>query len=134
MLVQYRFTDIRLAYNEKSPNRSIIVGEETLRKKIWIPHVILNNEKEAQIMGLEGKDMFVTITPTGDVTFSYRMTSTIYCWMNLKKFPFDTQTCEIMFRSCKLFSFRLSCEFERYFFRDIQCITIAINMGEQPSC
>lgn len=109
MLVQYRFIDERLAFYQVSPNRGIMVGEETLRKKIWIPHLILSNEKEAQIMGLEGKDMFVTITPQGEVTFSYRMTSTIYCWMNLKKFPFDTQTCEISLRSCEYFMWYIDC-------------------------
>lgn len=79
----------------------MMVGEEPLRKKLWIPHIVLQNEKETEIMGLEGKDMYVAILPNGEVIFNYRMTATIYCWMDLKKFPFDTQTCEIHLKSCK---------------------------------
>lgn len=101
MLVQYRFTDERLAYEKISPKRTIMVGEEPLRNKIWIPHLVLRNEKDTEIMGLEGKDMYVAITPKGEIIFSYRMSATIYCWMDLKKFPFDTQICEIYLQSCE---------------------------------
>lgn len=104
MLVQYRFMDRRLAYDQISPKRSVMVGEEPLRKKIWIPHIVIKNEKDTAIMGLEGKDMFVAIYPDGEIIFNYRMTATIYCWMDLKKFPFDSQTCEIQFMSCKQIS------------------------------
>lgn len=50
-------------------------------------------------MGMDGKDIFISISPSGNVIYSYRMTATFYCWMNLQKFPFDTQTCEIMWVS-----------------------------------
>ena len=102
MLVQYRYTDYRLNYQKISPNRFMMVGEDLLRGKIWIPHLVLSNEKDTSIMGLEGKDVYVSISPDGEVTFSYRMTATIYCWMDLKKFPFDEQICNVHLKSCKL--------------------------------
>lgn len=54
------------------------------------------------MMGLDGKDIFVQIKPDGEVKYSYRMTLTFYCWMNLKKFPFDYQICGITWISCTL--------------------------------
>lgn len=101
MLVHYRYTDKRLAYKGISPGRGNIQGEETLRDRLWIPHLVLRNERQTQIMGIENKDTFVSINPNGEVIFSYRMKASIYCWMNLQKFPFDTQTCNINLVSCK---------------------------------
>lgn len=99
MLVQYRYHDYRLQYEKISPNRGVMLGEEPLRNKIWVPHIVLTNERENSIMGLEGSDQFVSISPEGEVIYSYRMTATIYCWMDLKKFPFDAQECHLEFRS-----------------------------------
>lgn len=101
MLVQLRYRDHRLAYNLLSPKRTFLLGEEALRDKIWVPHIIIKNERNSALMGLDGKDVFVSISPEGDVLYSYRMTSTFYCWMNLQKFPFDVQICELIWVSCK---------------------------------
>ncbi|XP_019880945.1 pH-sensitive chloride channel 2 isoform X2 [Aethina tumida] len=99
MLVQLRYRDHRLAYNLLSPKRTFLLGEEALRDKIWVPHIIIKNERNSALMGLDGKDVFVSISPEGDVLYSYRMTSTFYCWMNLQKFPFDVQICELIWVS-----------------------------------
>lgn len=101
MLVQYLYRDIRLAFDVLSPERTSLLGEESLRNKIWIPHIMIGNEKDTAIMGIDGKDVFVSISPQGDVVYSYRLTATFHCWMNLQKFPFDTQQCNLKFTSCK---------------------------------
>ncbi|XP_066249041.1 pH-sensitive chloride channel 2-like isoform X1 [Euwallacea similis] len=96
ILVQLGYKDSRLKYDTFSPKRGNIQGEEPLRNKIWIPHLTVRNERlESAVMGLDGKDIFVQIKPDGEVKYSYRMTLTFYCWMNLKKFPFDYQICGI---------------------------------------
>lgn len=100
MLVQYRYMDHRLRYDRISPSRGPIVGEELLRNKIWVPHTIVRNEKDTAIMGIDGKDIFVSISPQGDVIYLYRMTANFYCWMNLQKFPFDSQYCNLQWSSC----------------------------------
>lgn len=106
MLIQYRYVDDRLKYQEVSPNRGPMLGEEPLRTKLWVPHLVLSHERESTMMGLEGSDQFISISPDGEVMFSYRLTTTIYCWMDLKKFPFDTQSCDLTFRSCKCYCFQ----------------------------
>lgn len=101
MLIQYVYRDKRLKYDHVFPERGNLLGEELLRNKIWVPHILIRNEKDTRIMGLDGKDVFISISPKGDVIYSYRMTATFYCWMNLKKFPFDTQHCFLRWNSCK---------------------------------
>ncbi|CAH0563686.1 unnamed protein product [Brassicogethes aeneus] len=99
ILVQLSYKDNRLKYSHISPKRGSLLGEEPLRDKIWVPHIIIKNERSSALMGLDGKDIFMSISPDGDVTYSYRMTTTFYCWMNLQKFPFDSQICELMWAS-----------------------------------
>ncbi|KAF7278651.1 hypothetical protein GWI33_008101 [Rhynchophorus ferrugineus] len=99
LYVQLIYMDNRLKYDTFSPRRGSIQGEEPLRNKIWVPHLTVKNERESALMGLDGTDVFVQILPNGNVTYSYRMTLTFYCWMNLQKFPFDYQTCAITWTS-----------------------------------
>ncbi|KAJ8923205.1 hypothetical protein NQ315_001759 [Exocentrus adspersus] len=99
ILVHLYYTDSRLNYSKISPERGEIMGEESLRDKIWVPHIIISNERESGMMGLEGKDVIVQIKPSGEIRYSYRMTTTFYCWMNLQKFPFDYQICRIQWVS-----------------------------------
>ncbi|KAJ8979391.1 hypothetical protein NQ317_015820 [Molorchus minor] len=99
ILVQLHYRDSRLAFSKISPNRANILGEEPLRNKIWVPHLVIYNERESSLMGIDSKDVFVQISPSGDVIYSYRMTTTFYCWMNLQKFPFDYQICQIQWIS-----------------------------------
>lgn len=101
MVLQYSYRDSRLDFRNISKNRDAVMGQEILRDKIWVPHVIVRNEKDTVVMGSDGKDVFVTISANGQITYSYRMTLTFYCWMNLKKFPFDIQLCDIIWNSCK---------------------------------
>ena len=102
MLVQYLYKDRRLKYSHVLPNRGSLVGEELLRTKIWVPHIMVRNERDTKIMGIDGKDVFVSISPSGDVVYSYRLTATFYCWMDLHKFPFDSQDCFLRWNSCML--------------------------------
>ncbi|XP_017784957.1 PREDICTED: glycine receptor subunit alpha-1-like [Nicrophorus vespilloides] len=99
MLVHYKYVDKRLHYEYISPNRGALIGGDKLREKIWIPHLVLSNERDTSIMGLEEKDMYVSISPDGSVVYTYRMTAMIYCWMDLKKFPFDDQICDVHLKS-----------------------------------
>lgn len=77
------------------------MGEEQLRSKIWVPHVLLDNERSSAIMGHDARDIYVSISPNGEVVYSRRITATLYCWMDLQKFPFDEQDCDIVLISCE---------------------------------
>jgi hypothetical protein len=45
-LLQLRYVDPRLVFREVAPNRTTpIVGEDDLRKELWVPHLFFANEK-----------------------------------------------------------------------------------------
>jgi len=99
MLVQMAFVDLRLKFDHLAPQRQAIIGENKLRSNIWIPHFAIYNDRDTRIMGFDDKDVFVAITPFGEVQYTFRVTALIYCWMNLHKFPFDDQSCDLNFKS-----------------------------------
>ncbi|XP_066261820.1 pH-sensitive chloride channel 2-like [Euwallacea similis] len=99
LLVQLHFRDNRLNFVDLSPNRGAIVGQEMVKAQIFVPHLFIKNEKQSSLMGLDKNDVIVKITPHGDVTYSYRMITTFYCSMDLRKFPFDHQQCELIWAS-----------------------------------
>ncbi|XP_050501338.1 pH-sensitive chloride channel 2-like isoform X2 [Diabrotica virgifera virgifera] len=112
ILVQMRYKDIRLSYAALSPNKRFIRGEEDLKDRIWAPHLILSNEKESSLMGLSDKDIFIQINPDGEVVYGYRLSTLFYCWMDLKKFPFDRQTCDLTWVSWAYNATDLAIEWE----------------------
>jgi hypothetical protein len=61
----------------------------------------MKDEDETTVVSIEEKDVIVSIAPSGSVTYTYKMVAKFYCWMNLKKFPFDTQRCSLAFSDCK---------------------------------
>ncbi|XP_075156700.1 pH-sensitive chloride channel 2 [Haematobia irritans] len=99
-LLQMRFLDPRLAFRKvAAKRRQPILGEKALRDKIWVPHIFLANERDSSIMGTNEKDILTSISPDGTVIISSRIKATLYCWMNLQKFPFDEQHCSTYLES-----------------------------------
>ncbi|GFG35414.1 hypothetical protein Cfor_10139 [Coptotermes formosanus] len=50
-------------------------------------------------MGADKKDILLTVEPDGTVVLSSRMKVTLFCLMNLQKFPFDQQQCPLVLES-----------------------------------
>ncbi|KAK8769710.1 glutamate-gated chloride channel-like [Amblyomma americanum] len=67
--------------------------------KIWRPDAFFANEKEGYFHHVPRPNSFVRIFPTGRVLYSTRLTLTLSCLMNLKKYPFDSQSCAIIIPS-----------------------------------
>ncbi|XP_005177403.1 pH-sensitive chloride channel 2 [Musca domestica] len=99
-LLQLRFLDPRLTFRKVAPKRKQpILGEKPLRDNLWVPHIFLANERDSSIMGTNEKDILTSISPDGTVIISSRIKATLYCWMNLQKFPFDEQHCSTYLES-----------------------------------
>ncbi|XP_023303199.2 pH-sensitive chloride channel 2 [Lucilia cuprina] len=99
-LLQLRFLDPRLTFRRVAPKRKQpILGEKQLRDHLWMPHIFLANERDSSIMGTNEKDILTSISPDGTVIISSRIKATLYCWMNLQKFPFDEQHCSTYLES-----------------------------------
>ncbi|XP_055836816.1 pH-sensitive chloride channel 2 isoform X1 [Episyrphus balteatus] len=99
-LLQLRFVDPRLVFKEVAPKRKQpILGEKSLRDTLWVPHIFFANERDSSILGTAEKDILTSISPDGTVIISTRIQATLYCWMNLQKFPFDEQSCSTVLES-----------------------------------
>lgn len=107
LMLRYRWKDPRLAFSATAPAMTKVIGETLLRERIWVPHVYLVNEHESRVMGTGREDVIVTIRPSGTVLFSTRIKVTMLCIMDLQKFPFDKQTCPMVFESCESSSKRI---------------------------
>ncbi|XP_073994197.1 pH-sensitive chloride channel 2-like [Rhodnius prolixus] len=94
ILVRYRWLDPRLEHS-----KGVIEGEETLRNKIWTPHLYLVNEHDSTIMGTGKEDVLVSVQQDGTVLYSFRLKMTLLCLMDLQKFPFDDQKCPLVLES-----------------------------------
>lgn len=45
-LLQLRYVDPRLVFREVAPNKTTpILGEDDLRKELWVPHIFFANER-----------------------------------------------------------------------------------------
>ncbi|EDW62365.1 pH-sensitive chloride channel 2 [Drosophila virilis] len=99
-LLQMRYLDPRLNFRHVSPKRlQPILGEQQLRDSLWLPHIFLANERDSSILGTTEKDILTSVSPDGTVIVSTRIKATLYCWLNLKKFPFDEQHCSTVLES-----------------------------------
>lgn len=99
-LIQMRYKDPRLQFAQYAPSRKKpIMGEDSLRSLIWVPHVFLANEHNSKVLGTNEKDILTSISPDGTVIVSSRVQATLYCWMKLQKFPFDEQFCPTVLES-----------------------------------
>ncbi|XP_076052270.1 pH-sensitive chloride channel 2-like [Oratosquilla oratoria] len=85
--------------NKEEEMDTCITGGEAEADLIWLPPVYVVNEAAAQITGIRQKDEYVTVCSRGHVFYEYRLQATLYCPMELSKFPFDKQTCDISIES-----------------------------------
>lgn len=55
--------------------------------------------RDSGILGTHEKDILTSISPDGTVIISTRLQATLYCYMDLRKFPFDQQQCKTVLES-----------------------------------
>ncbi|XP_067652554.1 acetylcholine receptor subunit beta-type unc-29-like [Haliotis asinina] len=64
--------------------------------KIWLPDVVIDNDVSAKTV-LGNADTLVFIRSSGKVTWEPGMVSETSCKIDIRKYPFDTQTCTFNF-------------------------------------
>lgn len=104
MYIRQRWNDQRLANSNFS-------GGVLLTNKIphtWIPDTFIKNDKISKKSEVTTLNTFLRVDENGDVLYSLRVTSTISCPMQLKRYPFDEQNCTVLFESCKYRSIHYS--------------------------
>ena len=68
-------------------------------KFIWTPDIFFVNEKAGTRHDVLSDNIVLRIKPNGDIFYSMKVSVTLTCPMNLKKYPFDNQICEMRLTS-----------------------------------
>ena len=73
-----------------------------IMENFWKPDIFIFGSKSSYIHQTSMENKMMRLTPaTGDFDYSLKMTAKIQCELHLEYFPFDEQTCELIFQSCK---------------------------------
>jgi len=68
-------------------------------KQLWTPDTFFRNSIEEERHGVMTPNNYLRIFPDGTVLYSERISLGLKCPMNLRLFPFDTQTCKLQIAS-----------------------------------
>ncbi|KAL1435640.1 hypothetical protein MTO96_001511 [Rhipicephalus appendiculatus] len=91
--------DPRLAFDDRAGDVEYVTLYDA--EKIWKPDAFFSNEKEGHFHDVPRPNSFVRIFPAGRVLYSARLSLKLSCPMNLKRYPFDTQSCSMIMPSYK---------------------------------
>ncbi|XP_049801112.1 glutamate-gated chloride channel-like [Schistocerca nitens] len=92
-----QWTDARLKFNDLGGKLKYLTLTDT--KRIWIPDVFFVNEKKAYHHNVVTPNVYIRIFSYGTVLFSTRISMTLSCPMDLRRYPHDVQVCSLMMGS-----------------------------------
>ncbi|CAL8074990.1 unnamed protein product [Orchesella dallaii] len=96
--LRQKWSDTRLQYNTSIKDGYVTIHTDS-NYRPWMPDTFVHNEKEAIIHSTTRPNSFFRIYPNGSILHSVRLSTTISCLMDLRRFPFDEQHCEIRLAS-----------------------------------
>ncbi|XP_077982653.1 glycine receptor subunit alphaZ1-like [Glandiceps talaboti] len=97
VFIRQRWNDPRLQYNGTA-GYSLSVNPK-LSDRIWVPDMFFANEKEGKLHDLTVRNEALRIYPNGDILLSMRVSLTLACNMDLRKYPMDVQLCHVTMES-----------------------------------
>lgn len=98
LLLNQRWFDPRLGIDEQHTRRKAVLGQ------IWNPKIVNTNGLLATSTDAENQNTIFWrgFGDEGNVLLSEKYVLDTHCTMDLRKFPFDWQQCEIKFGTCTL--------------------------------
>lgn len=102
--LRLKWNDPRLKFSHLNKTRKYALSHKQI-EKVWIPDVFIKNEKYGRTHDIVVPNRLLHLYPNGNITYSQRLSLTLHCELQLKKFPMDNQTCRIVIGSCKIFYF-----------------------------
>lgn len=78
MMVRYEWRDPRLTYEELQWRQKqlltlpLLEAEDWGQKLIWVPTIYVVNDKRSTKAKMPRENVYISITPAGDVVFVYR--------------------------------------------------------------
>ncbi|XP_060554152.1 glycine receptor subunit alpha-2-like [Ruditapes philippinarum] len=132
MFLRMQWVDSRLAFND-SANFTRIELTGNMVNLIWTPDVYISNEREVDARSLVKHEKLAYIDCHGLVSFSMRISLTGYCHMDLTKYPFDEQTCNVRLQSYAFTSDKLILQWSEYsvLTKDYKLTNYDVHLGSQ---
>ncbi|XP_060067214.1 neuronal acetylcholine receptor subunit alpha-10-like [Ylistrum balloti] len=93
--IRTRWTDCRLTWDPA--NYSDIDHLVLPYSRLWVPDLVLYDNAESALSGI--KDFRAGVTHTGYISYNFPSILNSLCAINVRYFPFDTQTCPLIFGS-----------------------------------
>ena len=97
MFMDLRWTDERLAFEPNGLRRHVYEEHQAELEldRIWWPDIEIENEVEKR----ETQALELIILPDGTVEYLERFRATVHAELDLRRFPLDTQTFDLLFES-----------------------------------
>ncbi|KAI3384189.1 hypothetical protein SNEBB_008222 [Seison nebaliae] len=73
-------------------NLTLTLDSQTL-SKLWLPDTFFANDREGRSHDVSKPNKLLRIRSNGDILYSQRLSLRMSCPMDMRYFPFDTQTC-----------------------------------------
>uniref|UniRef100_A0A1I8IKY9 Gamma-aminobutyric acid receptor subunit beta-like n=3 Tax=Macrostomum lignano TaxID=282301 RepID=A0A1I8IKY9_9PLAT len=98
MYLNQYWTDRRLAFDVKNPNKSMTLTGE-FASRIWVPDTFLANDKHSFLHDVTEQNKMVRLYGDGRIIYGMRFTTTLACMMDLHYYPLDVQNCTVEIES-----------------------------------
>ncbi|XP_078666424.1 gamma-aminobutyric acid receptor subunit pi-like [Branchiostoma floridae x Branchiostoma belcheri] len=94
-LRQY-WLDDRITFDETNLSLSL---DGRLAENLWLPDTFISNSKESFLHKVTVDNRLIQLFPNGTILYGIRITTKAECYMDLKKYPMDSQNCSLEFES-----------------------------------
>ncbi|XP_013392719.1 glycine receptor subunit alpha-3 isoform X2 [Lingula anatina] len=97
--LRQNWTDPRLAFDPQEGGRDMIKLEDGYWDRLWVPDVFFRNEKKANYHDVTIPNRLMRLYSNGQIWYVTKISATLSCPMDLKKYPLDVQHCPMMLES-----------------------------------
>ncbi|XP_053400445.1 glycine receptor subunit alpha-2-like [Mercenaria mercenaria] len=98
MFLRQSWSDSRLVYTPVNTMRSLELDTASI-EKVWIPDLYIPSEKRAMVHHVTVPNKLMHVFPNGKIQYSLRISATVKCNFDLRKFPMDLQHCFVEMES-----------------------------------
>ncbi|XP_064609325.1 glycine receptor subunit alpha-2-like [Liolophura sinensis] len=95
IFVRQKWHDARLSYSDFPIITEPLELDTKVMARVWVPDLYFTNEKRATFHIVTVPNKLMHLYRNGTILYSVRLSVTLLCMMELHKYPFDTQICDI---------------------------------------
>ncbi|KAL3880087.1 hypothetical protein ACJMK2_032356 [Sinanodonta woodiana] len=99
IILHLSWVDTRPMANTQMDEFEYLEMDSNHMDKLWTPDIYFPNEKRASFHNVMMPNRMLRFYSNGTISYTTRLSVTLTCPMDLKKYPFDKQTCSILIES-----------------------------------